>query len=80
MFCYFFYFKMVIFFLNFMMIIKIIYLLCIYKKECNIDLFFIVIKYIVFFLGFILNYMYSKKKYIMIYINFNLDLVLNGIM
>lgn len=75
----FFHFKTVTIFLNLMMTIKIIYLSCIYKKECNIDLLFIVTKYIVPSSGPILNYMYSKKKYTMIYINFNSDSVLNGI-
>lgn len=79
MFCYFFHLKTVTFFLNLMMTIKIIYLSCIYKKECNIDLLFIVTKYIVPSSGPILNYMYSKKKYTMIYIKFNSNSVLNGI-
>lgn len=55
------------------------FLSCIYKKECNIDLLFIVTKDIVPSSGPILNYMYSKKKYTMIYIKFNSDSVLNGI-
>lgn len=76
---FFFHFKTVTIFLNLMMTIQIIYLSCIYKKECNIDLLFIVTKYIVPSSGPILNYMYSKKKYTMIYINFNSDSVLNGI-
>lgn len=58
----FFHFKTVTFFLNLMMTIKIIYLSRIYRKECNIDLLFIVTKYIVPSSGPILNYMYSKKK------------------
>lgn len=63
-----------------MMTIKIIYLSCIYKKECNIDLLFVVTKYIVPSSGPILNYMYSKKKiHNDIYIKFNSDSVLNGI-
>lgn len=57
-----FHFKTVTFFFNIMMTIKIIYLSCIYKKECNIDLRFIVTKYIVPSLGPILNYMYIKKN------------------
>lgn len=79
MFCYFFFhFKTVTIFLNLMMTIKIIYLSCIYKKECNIDLLFIVTKYIVplrvlFWITCIV------KKYTMIYIKFNSDSVLNGI-